>query len=168
MTDAWICRCQKCRFKSENWALKPAVLRKLRQRRDNTLSPVYNPVKCWPRGPAGAWFTPGFKLILTMSLTSIDITNIANLARLELQPDESERLLAKINGFFDLVEKMRSVDTGGITPLAHPFDANRINIPHMALRLRDDVVSEPNNREANQQNAPAIERGLFLVPKVIE
>jgi aspartyl-tRNA(Asn)/glutamyl-tRNA(Gln) amidotransferase subunit C len=103
-----------------------------------------------------------------MSLTATDISNIANLARLELQPEESERMLTKINGFFDLVEKMRAVDTTGITPLAHPVDANRAMPAEMALRLRDDVVSEPNNREANQQNAPAVERGLFLVPKVIE
>jgi aspartyl-tRNA(Asn)/glutamyl-tRNA(Gln) amidotransferase subunit C len=52
--------------------------------------------------------------------------------------------------------------------LAYPFDANRAKVADMALRLRDDVVSEPNNREANQTSAPAVERGLFLVPKVIE
>lgn len=99
-----------------------------------------------------------------MSLTSSDISRIANLARLELQPDESARMLAQINGFFDLVEKMRAVDTTGIEPLAHPLAA----IQDVSLRLRDDVVSEPNNRDANQRSAPAVERGLFLVPKVIE
>jgi aspartyl-tRNA(Asn)/glutamyl-tRNA(Gln) amidotransferase subunit C len=99
-----------------------------------------------------------------MSLTSSDISRIANLARLELRPDESERMLAQINGFFDIVEKMRAVDTTGIEPLAHPL----ATIQDITLRLRDDVVSEPNNREANQKSAPAVERGLFLVPKVIE
>ena len=99
-----------------------------------------------------------------MSLTSSDISRIANLARLELQPAESEHMLTKINGFFDLVEKMRAVDTTGIEPLAHPF----ATVSEVALRLRDDVVSEGNNREANQRSAPAVERGLFLVPKVIE
>jgi aspartyl-tRNA(Asn)/glutamyl-tRNA(Gln) amidotransferase subunit C len=103
-----------------------------------------------------------------MSLSSLDISRIANLARLELQPLESERMLTQINGFFDIVEKMRAVDTTGIEPLAHPFDASRANVSDMALRLRDDVASEPNNREANQVSAPAVERGLFLVPKVIE
>ena len=99
-----------------------------------------------------------------MSLTSADIARIANLARLELQPAESERMLTQINGFFDIVEKMRAVDTTGIEPLAHPV----ATVQNIALRLREDRVSEPNAREANQRNAPAVENGLFLVPKVIE
>ena len=99
-----------------------------------------------------------------MSLTAADIARIANLARLELKPNESERMLKQINGFFDIVEKMRAVDTTGIEPLAHPV----ATIQDLALRLREDRVSEPNNREANQRNAPAVENGLFLVPKVIE
>lgn len=99
-----------------------------------------------------------------MSLTPSDISRIANLARLELQPAESDRLLAQLNGFFDIVEKMRAVDTSGIEPLAHPV----ATVQDIALRLRDDVVLETNQREANQRSAPAVERGLFLVPKVIE
>ncbi|HEX7888676.1 MAG TPA: Asp-tRNA(Asn)/Glu-tRNA(Gln) amidotransferase subunit GatC [Ramlibacter sp.] len=99
-----------------------------------------------------------------MSLNAQDIARIAHLARLELHPEESERMLARINGFFDLVEKMRAVDTSGVEPLTHPVAAIR-DVP---LRLRDDVASEPNQREANQQSAPSVERGLFLVPKVIE
>lgn len=99
-----------------------------------------------------------------MSLTSADIARIANLARLELKPDESERMLTQINGFFDMVEQIRAVDTTGIVPLAHPM----ATIQDITLRLREDRVSEPNQREANQRNAPAVEHGLFLVPKVIE
>lgn len=99
-----------------------------------------------------------------MSLTSTDIARIANLARLELQPEESERMLTQLNGFFGIVEAMRAVDTSGIEPLAHPVAA----IQDITLRLRDDIVSEPDQREANQRSAPAVERGLFLVPKVIE
>lgn len=99
-----------------------------------------------------------------MSLTSADIARIANLARLELKPIESERMLAQINGFFDLVEKMRAVDTTGLEPLAHPV----ASFKDISLRLREDCASEPNNREANQRSAPAVEHGLFLVPKVIE
>jgi len=99
-----------------------------------------------------------------MALTPQDIARIANLARLELRPDESERMLTKINGFFDIVEQMRAVDTAGVEPLAHPVAA----IQDIALRLRDDAVTEPDNRDANQKSAPAVERGLFLVPKVIE
>ncbi|OOG53512.1 Asp-tRNA(Asn)/Glu-tRNA(Gln) amidotransferase subunit GatC [Polaromonas sp. C04] len=99
-----------------------------------------------------------------MALTPQDIGRIANLARLELQPLESERLLTQLNGFFEIVEKMRAVDTTGLEPMAHPMAVSQ----DVVLRLRDDVVSEPNQREANQRSAPAVERGLFLVPKVIE
>ena len=99
-----------------------------------------------------------------MSLTPQEIDRIANLARLELQPAEAERMREQINGFFSIVEAMQAVDTAGIEPMAHPVAA----IQDVQLRLREDVVSEPNNREANQQSAPAVERGLFLVPKVIE
>lgn len=99
-----------------------------------------------------------------MSLNAQDIDRIANLARLQLQPAEAERMREQINGFFNIVESMRAVDTTGVEPLAHPLAA----IQDVTLRLRDDVVSEPNNREVNQQSAPAVERGLFLVPKVIE
>lgn len=99
-----------------------------------------------------------------MALTPQDIDRIAHLARLELQPDERQRMLGQINGFFDIVEQMRAIDTGGIAPLPHPVAV----IQEIALRLRDDTVSELNQREANQRSAPAVERGLFLVPKVIE
>ena len=102
-----------------------------------------------------------------MSLTTLDIQRIANLARLALQPDEEARMLDKINDFFGIVEQISAVDTTGVIPMAHPVDAMRNN-PEMALRLRTDAVSEPNQREANQQSAPAVENGLFLVPKVIE
>jgi aspartyl-tRNA(Asn)/glutamyl-tRNA(Gln) amidotransferase subunit C len=99
-----------------------------------------------------------------MALNSQDIARIAHLARLQLSAPEAERMLAQINAFFDIVEKMKAVDTTGIEPLSHPVAAVR----DISLRLREDVVSEPNQREANQQSAPAVERGLFLVPKVIE
>jgi aspartyl-tRNA(Asn)/glutamyl-tRNA(Gln) amidotransferase subunit C len=99
-----------------------------------------------------------------MSLNAQDIDRIANLARLQLQPAEAERMREQINGFFNIVEAMQAVDTTGVEPLAHPVAA----IQDVALRLRDDVVSEPNHRDANQRSAPAVERGLFLVPKVIE
>jgi aspartyl-tRNA(Asn)/glutamyl-tRNA(Gln) amidotransferase subunit C len=99
-----------------------------------------------------------------MALNPSDIDRIANLARLELRGDEPQRMLSSINSFFDIVEQMRAVDTSGIEPLAHPVAA----IQDIQLRLRADIASEPNNREANQQSAPAVERGLFLVPKVIE
>lgn len=99
-----------------------------------------------------------------MSLTSSDIQRIAGLARLELAPAESERMLGQLNGFFDIVEQMRAVDTTRVEPLSHPVAA----VQEVALRLREDAATEPDTREANQRSAPAVERGLFLVPKVIE
>ena len=99
-----------------------------------------------------------------MSLTTQDIERIANLARLELPPEEGQRMLAQINDFFGIVQAMRAVDTTGIEPLAHPV----ATLQGLALRLREDLASEPNQREANQRSAPAVERGLFLVPKVID
>ncbi|MBK6006085.1 Asp-tRNA(Asn)/Glu-tRNA(Gln) amidotransferase subunit GatC [Ramlibacter ginsenosidimutans] len=99
-----------------------------------------------------------------MSLNTQDIARIAHLARLELQPQESERMLAQINAFFEIVEKMRAVDTAGVEPLTHPVAA----VQDVALRLREDVASRDIDREANQRSAPAVELGLFLVPKVIE
>ena len=102
-----------------------------------------------------------------MSLTTLDIQRIANLARLALQPDEEARMLDKINDFFAIVEQISAVDTTSVVPMAHPVDAMH-NSPDIALRLRADAVSETNQREANQQSAPAVENGLFLVPKVIE
>jgi aspartyl-tRNA(Asn)/glutamyl-tRNA(Gln) amidotransferase subunit C len=99
-----------------------------------------------------------------MSLNPQEIDRIAHLARLALQPAEAERMREQMNGFFSIVEAMQAVDTAGIEPMAHPVAA----IQDVALRLRDDVASEPNQREANQRSAPAVDSGLFLVPKVIE
>ena len=99
-----------------------------------------------------------------MALTPDDIRRLAHLARLELSADQGERLRTRLNGFFDLVAAMQAVDTTGVEPLAHPIAAVR----DMALRLRDDVASEPDQRAANQRSAPAVEDGLFLVPRVIE
>ncbi len=99
-----------------------------------------------------------------MALTVQDIERVAQLARLALSPQETQQAIDKINGFFSIVEAMQAVDTRGVQPLAHPVAM----VQEVALRLREDQVSEPNAREANQQSAPAVERGLFLVPKVIE
>ncbi|MES1979034.1 MAG: Asp-tRNA(Asn)/Glu-tRNA(Gln) amidotransferase subunit GatC [Pseudomonadota bacterium] len=99
-----------------------------------------------------------------MALTSQEIARVANLARLELRPDETERVLTQLNGFFALVDQMDAVNTDGVEPLAHPAAV----LGDVALRLRDDIASEPNQREASQVSAPAVERGLFLVPRVIE
>jgi aspartyl-tRNA(Asn)/glutamyl-tRNA(Gln) amidotransferase subunit C len=99
-----------------------------------------------------------------MALKLQDIERVANLARLNLRQDETDRTLSQLNGFFALVAQMDAVNTDGIEPLAHPAAV----LGDVALRLRDDVVTETNQREASQASAPAVERGLFLVPKVIE
>ena len=99
-----------------------------------------------------------------MALTHHEIASVANLARLELRLDETERVLGQLNGFFTLVEQMEAVNTDGVEPLAHPAAI----LGEVALRLREDIASEPNQRDASQISAPAVERGLFLVPKVIE
>lgn len=99
-----------------------------------------------------------------MALTLTDVKRIAHLARLELPEADCEQTLAQLNEFFGLVEQMQAVDTSGIAPLAHPIE----QIEDVALRLREDAVTEAVDREANQKSAPAVQGGLFLVPKVIE
>jgi aspartyl-tRNA(Asn)/glutamyl-tRNA(Gln) amidotransferase subunit C len=99
-----------------------------------------------------------------MALTPVDVARIAQLARLELQPSEQAAMLAQLNGFFGVVEQMSAVDTSGVEPLYTPLSA----LHEVALRLRPDAVTENPDRPLNQRSAPAIEDGLFLVPKVIE
>jgi aspartyl-tRNA(Asn)/glutamyl-tRNA(Gln) amidotransferase subunit C len=98
-----------------------------------------------------------------MALTLDDVSRIAQLARLELQGAERAAMLTQLNGFFRVVEQMSAVDTSGIEPLYTPLSA----VQEVSLRLRDDAVTETNQREANQRSAPVVEDGLFLVPKVL-
>ena len=95
-----------------------------------------------------------------MSLELDQVKHIARLARIELGPGEAEDVLAKLNGIFDLVEQMQAVDTSGVEPMSHPQE--------LATRLRPDLVTEADRREAFQKVAPQTEAGLYLVPKVIE
>jgi aspartyl-tRNA(Asn)/glutamyl-tRNA(Gln) amidotransferase subunit C len=99
-----------------------------------------------------------------MALTPQDVSRIAHLARLALSTEEEPVMLAQLNGFFSIVEQMSAVDTSGVEPLYTPLSA----VQQVQLRLRDDVVTETDQREANQRSAPAVEDGLFLVPRVIE
>lgn len=99
-----------------------------------------------------------------MALTPQDVSRIAHLARLELSPAEQASMLTQLNGFFGIVERMSAVDTSGVEPLYTPLSA----VHEVPLRLRDDCVTEADQREANQRSAPAVDDGLFLVPKVIE
>jgi len=99
-----------------------------------------------------------------MALTLNDVKRIAHLARLELADAEAGNTLDRLNDFFGLVEQMQAVDTTGVVPLAHPAE----QIAEVALRLRADEVTETVDRDALQAPAPAVENGLYLVPKVIE
>jgi aspartyl-tRNA(Asn)/glutamyl-tRNA(Gln) amidotransferase subunit C len=95
-----------------------------------------------------------------MSLNSADIKRIAHLARIEVSDAEAEATLTKLKGILSLIEQMQAVDTKGIVPMSHSQDVTQ--------RLREDVVTEINQRELFQSIAPAVEGGLYLVPKVIE
>ncbi|MFC7518767.1 Asp-tRNA(Asn)/Glu-tRNA(Gln) amidotransferase subunit GatC [Herbaspirillum sp. GCM10030257] len=100
-----------------------------------------------------------------MSLDLNDVKRLARLAQLDLDESQAGKTLDKLNGIFALVEQMRAVDTSGVEPLNHPIAAHQSDV---ALRLREDTVSEPNRRDDYQQVAPATQDGLYLVPKVIE
>ena len=95
-----------------------------------------------------------------MSLTTQDVQKIARLARLAMNPTEIEAARAQLSGIFELIAEMQAVDTGGIEPMSHAQE--------LSQRLREDVVSETNQREAFQAIAPQVEGGLYLVPQVIE
>lgn len=95
-----------------------------------------------------------------MSLTADQIKQVAQLARLELKPEQVEPYARQLSNIFDLVGQMSTVNTEGVSVMAHPLE--------MTQRLRQDVVTETNQREAFQEHAPAVQDGLFLVPKVIE
>jgi len=95
-----------------------------------------------------------------MSLEKNDIEKIAHLARLGIHDADIPDYARNLSDILDLVEQMSAVDTSGVTPMAHPLDA--------CQRLRADEVTEVNQREQLQANAPQVEAGLFLVPQVIE
>ena len=99
-----------------------------------------------------------------MALTPFEVGRIADLARLELPAGEADAMRAQLNDFFGIVEQMRAVDTRGVEPLYTPLAA----ISAVALRLRDDVVTEGDQRELHLRNATMAQDGLYLVPKVIE
>lgn len=93
-----------------------------------------------------------------------DVKRIAHLSHLAISEDEAKATLEQLQKVFNLVEQMQLVNTDGIEPLAHPIE----QIMSIAQPLRDDVVTELDQRDAYMKNAPAEHDGLFLVPKVIE
>ena len=99
-----------------------------------------------------------------MSLELSDVKRLAILAQLDLSDEQAAQTLTKLNGIFALVEQMSAVDTTGVEPLNHPIAAHQ----PVALRLREDVATEPDRRDEYQKPAPATQDGLYLVPQVIE
>ena len=95
-----------------------------------------------------------------MALTTDDVLHIANLARLEITEAEVDVYSKKLTTILDMVDQLTAADTEGVVPMAHPLD--------MAQRLREDEVTETDQRKLFQQNASQTEAGLYLVPKVIE
>ena len=95
-----------------------------------------------------------------MSLSHDQVLRLARLARIAIRPDEREAVLEQLNRVLGLVEEMRQVETSGVEPMAHPLDAKQ--------RLRSDRVTEADQRELFQSIAPAVQGGVYLVPKVIE
>jgi aspartyl-tRNA(Asn)/glutamyl-tRNA(Gln) amidotransferase subunit C len=95
-----------------------------------------------------------------MSLTPDDVQKIAHLARLAVTDEEKSSVASDLTNILDLVEQMKMVDTSDVLPMSHPL--------HMTQRLRPDEVTETDQREKFQAISPAVENGLFLVPKVIE
>lgn len=95
-----------------------------------------------------------------MSLEKSDVEKIAHLARLAVSEEELDSVAGDLSNILQLVERMNAVDTSGVTPMAHPL--------HMVQRLREDEVTELDQRDYFQSIAPAVEQGLYLVPKVIE
>lgn len=95
-----------------------------------------------------------------MSLAEEDLARLARLARLRFDPDSAAQTRDELNTILDMVDRLKSADTQGVQPMAHPLD--------MVQRLRADAVSEENAREALMAAAPDARDGLFVVPRVIE
>ncbi|MEW5057987.1 MAG: Asp-tRNA(Asn)/Glu-tRNA(Gln) amidotransferase subunit GatC [Cycloclasticus sp.] len=95
-----------------------------------------------------------------MSIQTEDVLKIAHLARLGLEQDRLAGYASDLSNIMGMVEQMNQTDTSGIEPMAHPLD--------QVQRLRSDRVTETDQRQVLQQNAPNTEDGLFLVPRVID
>ena len=95
-----------------------------------------------------------------MPLSQEDVEKLCLLARLEITPEELADVAAKLSDIVALVNQLQAADTAGVVPMAHPLDR--------AQGLRADRVTESDQHERYQRNAPMVERDLYLVPKVIE
>ena len=99
-----------------------------------------------------------------MKLTPDDLKRIAHLARITVSEADVAQLQTQLTGIFGLIDALQAVDTTGIEPLSHPLAV----VQDMSQRLRDDRITESDQRDANMANAPEQENGLFLVPRVLD
>ncbi len=99
-----------------------------------------------------------------MSLSDDQVRRLARLARIGIRPEESAAAIDRLNRVLGLIDQLKAVDTAGIEPMAHPLDAQ---LPQ-GQRLRPDEVTDKDQRELYQAVAPAVQDGLYLVPKVLE
>ena len=99
-----------------------------------------------------------------MSLTPDQLQRIALLARIAVSPEEAQGVTDRLNQVLGLIDQLQALDTRGIEPMAHALDSRLA----VRQRLRPDAVTEPDRRAECQAVAPAVEGGLYLVPKVIE
>lgn len=95
-----------------------------------------------------------------MAFDKSEVEKIAHLARLHISDSEADEVTARIGDILGLIDQMQSVDTDGVEPLAHPLD--------VVQRLREDVITEKDQRQDLQALAPNSQDGLYLVPKVLE
>lgn len=95
-----------------------------------------------------------------MALSDDQVRRISRLARIAIRAEDSAAVVERLNRVLGLIDQMRAVDTSGIEPMAHALD--------VVQRLRPDEVAEKDQRERYQAVAPAVQDGLYLVPKVLE
>lgn len=98
--------------------------------------------------------------LVKMALTRDDVKRAARLARIAIDDAEESQVLEQLGRIFGMIEEMRAIDVSGVEPMAHAQD--------VVLRLRNDAVTESDQRELFASVAPRVENGLYLVPKVIE
>jgi len=126
---------------------------------------LYQPQGFWARRKCDKFMPPANlraapRAAITMSIEQAEIEKIAELARIRISHEEIGHVTARIAEILHMVDQLQAVDTRHVEPMANPLDA--------AQFLRADIVTEHNRRDAFQAIAPAVEKGLYLVPKVIE
>lgn len=119
----------------------------------------------WVAGNDSLWGSPVSRntidgLEFTVSLSKEQVQHIALLARLSLDEKDIDDVVEKLSSIVDFVDQLQAAPTDDVVPMAHPMD--------MSQRLRADAVTEGNERDKFQQNAPSVQDGLYLVPKVLE